>query len=173
MEAPKFLTIGIIANTHGIRGELKVVAKTDYPELRFAKKAKMLLFPADGASPFEVEVERARDQKTVYIVKFTAFNNINEVEKYKGSLLRVSAIDQVKEEPNSFYFHEIIGCTVVDEEIGELGQVVDILTPGANDVWVVKRAKGSDVLIPYIEQVVLDVNVKDKRIRVRLMEGLI
>ena len=173
MEAPKYLTVGIIANTHGIRGELKVVTKTDYPEKRFAKKAKMFLFPVDGTAPIEVEVERARDHKNMYIVKFTAFDNINEVEKYKGSLLKVDATDQVKAEPNSFYFHEIIGCKVIDEVLGELGLVTDILTPGANDVWVVKRAKGSDVLIPYIEQVVLDVNVQDKVIQVRLMEGLI
>lgn len=173
METPNYLTIGIIANTHGIRGELKVVAKTDYPEKRYAKKAKMFLFPVDGSAPMEVEVEKARDHKNVYIVKFTAFNNINEVEKYKGSLLKVNASDQVAAEPNSYYFHEIIGCTVTDEEVGELGKVIDILTPGANDVWVVKRPKGQELLIPYIEQVVLDVNVAEKAIRVRLMEGLL
>lgn len=173
MDTPKHLTVGIIANTHGIRGELKVVPKTDFPAERFAKNARLLLFPADGQQPFEVDVEKSRDQKTVYIIKFKQYNNINEVEKYKGSLLKVSLADQIEQEDDAFYFHEIIGCTVVDEEIGELGKVVDILTPGANDVWVVKRAKGADVLIPYIKQVVLDVNVKEKVIKVQLMEGLL
>ena len=173
MEAPKYLTVGIIANTHGIRGELKIVPKTDYPEDRFAKNARLLLFPPNSNESIEVEVEKARDQKTVYIIKFKQYVNINEVEKYKGGLLKVSLDDQIEQEEDAFYFHEILGCTVIDEEIGELGKVIDILTPGANDVWVVKRAKGSDVLIPYIEQVVLDVNVKEKVIKVRLMEGLL
>jgi 16S rRNA processing protein RimM len=173
VEAPKYLTVGIIANTHGIRGELKIVPKTDYPEDRFAKNARLLLFPPNSNESIEVEVEKARDQKTVYIIKFKQYVNINEVEKYKGGLLKVSLDDQIEQEEDAFYFHEILGCTVIDEEIGELGKVIDILTPGANDVWVVKRAKGSDVLIPYIEQVVLDVNVKEKVIKVRLMEGLL
>jgi 16S rRNA processing protein RimM len=173
VEAPKYLTVGIIANTHGIRGELKVVPKTDYPEDRFAKNARLLLFLPNSNESIEVEVEKARDQKTVYIIKFKQYGNINEVEKYKGGLLKVSLDDQIEPEEDAFYFHEILGCTVIDEEIGELGKVIDILTPGANDVWVVKRAKGSDVLIPYIEQVVLDVNVKEKVIKVRLMEGLL
>ena len=109
----------------------------------------------------------------MFIVKLKQFNNINEVEKYKGGLLKVSASEKIDEAEGSYYFHEIIGCTVFDEEIGELGKIVDILTPGANDVWVVKRPKEKDVLIPYIAQVVLDVNIQEKRIQVRLMEGLI
>jgi 16S rRNA processing protein RimM len=173
MESPKFLTVGVIANTHGIRGEVKVLAKTDFPQKRFSKNARLLVFPVDGSASFEVEVERAREQKNVFIVKLKEFNNINEVEKYKGALLKVSVANSIVKEKDAFYFHEIIGCTVIDEEIGELGEVSDILTPGANDVWVVKRKKGADVLIPYIAQVVLDVNVVEKVIRVRLLEGLL
>lgn len=72
-----------------------------------------------------------------------------------------------------YYFHEIIGCTVVTEEGETVGTVSEILTPGANDVWVVKRNNGKEVLIPYIEDVVKNVDVEAKIITIRPMEGLL
>ena len=73
----------------------------------------------------------------------------------------------------SFYFHEIIGCEVFDENSKSLGEVVEILTPGANDVWVIKAENGKEILIPYIEDVVKKIDVANKRIDIEVMEGLI
>jgi 16S rRNA processing protein RimM len=72
-----------------------------------------------------------------------------------------------------YYYHEIIGCTVITDDGEELGTVSEILAPGANHVWVVERPKGKQVLLPVIDDVILDVDVEAKRIRVHLMEGLI
>ena len=93
----------------------------------------------------QVKVESAREHKKMYIVKFHRFDNINEVEYLKGWLVKVRRTIADLEE-DEYYYHEIIGCSVVTTEGEKLGEITEILTPGANDVWVVKRPKGRDLL---------------------------
>ncbi|MGG1616938.1 ribosome maturation factor RimM [Paenibacillus sp. NRS-1782] len=169
----QFFNVGKIVNTHGIRGELKILATTDFPEDRFDKGSELLIIPVDGKAPIPVTVETARFQKNMVVAKFKEYHNINDVEKYKGSLLKVSAERLGELEENEFYFHEVVGLEVVTEDGEKLGVVKEILTPGANDVWVVTMPDGKELLLPYIEDVILDVNVPEKRVTVRLMEGLL
>ncbi|MNR58654.1 Ribosome maturation factor RimM [compost metagenome] len=74
---------------------------------------------------------------------------------------------------DEYYYHEILGCSVVTAAGEKLGQITEILTPGANHVWVVKRPKGRDLLLPVIDEVVLEVDVENKQVTVELMEGLL
>lgn len=165
--------VGKIVNTQGIKGELKVLLQTDFPETRFQKGNKLILIDPDGKTEMTVEVEFGRLQKNVYIVKFVGFNDINVVEKYKGWMLKVPASALLELEDDQYYYHEIIGCSVITEDGLTLGTVTDILTPGANDVWVVTRPVGKPVLLPVIDDVVLKVDVAAKQILVYIMEGLI
>jgi len=165
--------VGKIVNTQGIKGELKVLLQTDFPETRFQKGNKLVLIDPDKKTELIVEVEFGRLQKNVYIVKFVGFNDINLVEKYKGWMLKVPASALLELEDDQYYYHEIIGCTVVTEDGETLGTVTDILTPGANDVWVVTRPLGKPVLLPVIDDVVLKVDIPAKKILVYIMEGLI
>lgn len=167
------LQVGKIVNTHGIRGELKVLLHTDFPEVRFAPKSKLLMFDPEKGGPIQVTVAAARPYKQMYIVKFEEYGNINDVEKYKGYDLKVSKEESVELPENEYYFHEIIGCRVVDEEGRELGVIEEILRPGANDVWVVKQPSRKELLLPVIDEVVLDVDVKAKLVKIHLMEGLL
>ncbi|ASA26355.1 ribosome maturation factor RimM [Paenibacillus donghaensis] len=169
------LTVGRLVNTHGIRGEIKVLSHTDFPDVRFAAGKKLIVIPADGSPRFEVTVESSREHKGTFIVKLNGYTNINEVEKYKGSMLKVPGDDLVELPENEYYFHEIVGCEVYTDEAGSepLGTITEILQPGANDVWVVKPSKGQDILIPVINDVVLDVDIPAKRITVHIMEGLL
>ncbi|AKG35266.1 ribosome maturation factor RimM [Paenibacillus durus] len=169
------LTVGKLVNTHGIRGEIKILSRTDFPEVRFAPGSKLLIIPEDGKGQLEVTVEAAREHKGMYIVKLKGYNDINQVEKYKGSLIKVTEGDRVELPENEYYFHDIIGCEVytTEAEGAPLGVISEILTPGANDVWVVRRPKGQDILIPVIDDVVLDVDVPNKRVKIQLMEGLL
>lgn len=169
----KLYNVGKIVNTHGIRGELKILPSTDFPEERFAKGSELLIVTEKGGSPLPVIVEQARFQKNVIIVKFQGYGNINDVEQYKGSLLKISAERQGKLAKDEYYYHEIIGCTVVTEDGQKLGEIKDILSPGANDVWIVSMPQGNPLLLPYIDNVVLSVDVRNKQVTVRLMEGLL
>lgn len=171
---PKTLLVGKIANTHGIRGEVKVWPETDFPEERFEKGSELFISdPEDDSRSVAVTVAQSRPQKNVFIVKFDQFSNINEVEPYKGWNLRVSADKRIRLEKNEFYFQDIIGCRVVSEEGEEIGTITEILRPGANDVWVVKRPTGKSAYIPYIGDVVRVVDVPAKTVTIRLMEGLL
>ncbi|WP_411346078.1 ribosome maturation factor RimM [Paenibacillus sp. WLX1005] len=171
--AQQWLMVGKIVNTHGIRGELKIYPNTDFPEVRFAPGNKLMMFNEENGNQQQVEIQSSRLQKNMYVVRFKGFGNINEVEQYKGWALRVSKDEAVELEEDEYYFHEIIGCEVVTEEGESLGIIKEILTPGANDVWVVKPAKGKDILIPYIHNVVQEINIEDKKIIVHIMEGLL
>jgi 16S rRNA processing protein RimM len=170
----ELLTVGRLVNTHGIRGEVKILSYTDFPDVRFGSGKKLIVVPETG-SKFEVIVESAREHKGMFITKLKGYNDINQVEKYKGSLLKVPSADLVELPENEYYFHQIIGCEVYTEEPESklLGTITEILTPGANHVWVVKPAKGQDILIPVIDDVVLDVDVEAKRVTIHLMEGLL
>ncbi|MDP4097569.1 ribosome maturation factor RimM [Paenibacillus sp. P96] len=169
----KLYNVGKIVNTHGIRGELKILTSTDFPEDRFAKDGELLIIPEKGGAPIPVTVEQARFQKNLVIVKFKEYGNINDVEKYKGSMLKVTEERLGELEDDEYYYHEIIGCIAFTEDGEELGEIKEILSPGANDVWVVKLKTGKELLLPYIEEVVLSVDVQNKKVTVRLMEGLL
>jgi len=170
----KLFTVGKIVNTHGIRGEVKVVPHTDFAEQRFAPKSKLFIVTEKGGKT-EVTIETSRFHKNMYILKFKELHGINEAEKYKGSLLKITADLQEELPEDEYYFHEIIGCKVMTDEdpAEELGTITEILTPGANDVWVVKTPQGKEVLLPAIPDVVLDVDKEAKLVRVHLMEGLL
>jgi 16S rRNA processing protein RimM len=173
MSDERLLNIGKIVNTHGIKGELKIYPQTDFPEVRFQPGSKLLMVPPESGETIAIEVVAAREQKTMYIVKIKGFDNINQVEKYKGWELKVTESERVPLSEGEYYFRDIIGCEVITEEGETLGTVKDILSPGANDVWVVKMAKGKELLLPVIDDVVLDVDVASRKIKVHLMEGLL
>lgn len=168
-----FLSVGKVANTHGVRGELKIFPFTDFPEVRFAPGKELLFISPEDGTQLKVKVVSSREQKTVFVVKLEGFDNINQVEKYKGWDVKVPKEEAVEAEDNAYYFHEIIGCTVMTDEGEELGVISDILTPGANDVWVVKRKGGKELLIPFIEDIVKDVNIAEKTVKIEVMEGLL
>jgi len=168
-----FLSVGKLANTHGVRGELKIFPFTDFPEVRFAKGKELLFISPEDGTQLKVKIVSSREQKTVFVVKLEGFDNINQVEKYKGWDVKVPKEEAVEAEDNAYYFHEIIGCTVMTNEGEELGAITDILTPGANDVWVVKRKGGKELLIPFIEDIVKEVNIAEKTVKIEVMEGLL
>ncbi|WP_424765813.1 ribosome maturation factor RimM [Paenibacillus sp. sgz302251] len=173
----KWFTVGKVVNTHGIKGELKVLSQTDFGDVRFASGSKLLMLNEDSGASMEVRIVSSREHKNVYIIKLEGFNDINQVEKYKGWVLKVSEAEQEELVEGEYYYHEIIGCRVVTEEGDDLGVISEILSPGANDVWVVDRPKGAgkqqQLLLPVIDDVLISVDKQEKVVTVRLMEGLI
>jgi 16S rRNA processing protein RimM len=168
----KWYNVGKIVNTHGIKGEVRIISRTDFPEERYKIGNTLHIFIADK-EPIEVTVQSHRTHKNFDLVTFEGYANVNDVEKFKDSLVKVNESQLGELEEGEYYFHEIIGCTVVTEEGEELGAIKEILTPGANDVWVVKGAKGKEILIPFIDDIVKEIDIEEKRITIHLMEGLI
>jgi 16S rRNA processing protein RimM len=169
----KWFNVGKIVNTHGVRGEVRVISKTDFIEERYAPGNKLYIFKEKHEEPIEVTVASHRQHKSFDLLTFEGYNNINQVEQFKGSIIKIPE-SQLKElEEGEFYYHEIIGSRVVTEEGEEIGKIKEILSPGANDVWVVQRKGGKDLLLPYIEEVVKEVDVENKLVKIHVMEGLL
>lgn len=158
-------------NTQGLQGEVRVLPTTDFPEERFAKNAQLALFDEKNHFVQDLKVKSGKAYKNLYLVKFFGLDHINDVEKYKGMTLKV-AQEQLQNLPaGEFYYHEIIGLDVFENDV-LIGQISEILQPGANDVWVVKRPGKRDLLLPYIPPVILKVDVANKRVDVDIMDGL-
>ena len=121
----------------------------------------------------DVTVATHRVHKGADLLKFKHLNSINDVEKYKGCALLVSADDLEELDENEFYYFEIIGCQVVTTDGETIGEISEILETGANDVWVVKRPGQKDALIPYIEDVVKAVDIETKQVTIQVLEGLL
>lgn len=168
----EYYDVGKIVNTHGIKGEVRVISSTTNPEDRYYKGAPLTWFSEDGKSE-ELTVRTHRKHKNFDLVTFDGYDNVNYVEKFIGGTLRVSEDLLLDLPENEFYIHEIIGSVVIDNDSGEeIGKLKEVLSPGANDVWVVQRSNKRDLLLPYIEEVILEVDVENQVIKVHVMEGL-
>ncbi|BEV37758.1 ribosome maturation factor RimM [Bacillus stercoris] len=169
----RWFNVGKIVNTHGIKGEVRVISKTDFAEERYKPGNTLYLFMDGRNEPVEVTVNTHRLHKQFNLLQFKERQSLNEVEELKNAIIKVPEEDLGELNEGEFYFHEIIGCEVFTEEGELIGKVKEILTPGANDVWVIERKGKKDALIPYIESVVKHIDVSEKKIEIDLMEGLI
>ena len=112
------------------------------------KRSHAIIVLKAQQEPIQLTVQSWRKHKNFDLLKFVGFESINDVEKFKEGILKVSE-DQLQElEEDEYYFHEIIGCVVKDMNDNELGVIKEILTPGANDVWVIKTKENKEYYIP-------------------------
>lgn len=159
----QFLEAGQIVNTHGIRGEVKIVPWCDSPEF-------LLQFDTLYLDGRPVNVLEARVHKGNVLARLEGVEDVNAAMSLKG---RTVFIDRTGVElPEGRHFiADLIGLNVVDADSGEtLGVVADVLTPPAHEVYVVKGEH--EYLIPAVDEFVIETNVEGGYIRVRLIEGM-
>ena len=166
-----YFNVGKIVNTQGLQGEMRVLSVTDFAEERFKKGNKLALFDKKDQFVMDVEIASHRKAKNFDIIKFKGMYHINDIEKFRDFSLKVAEEDLSDLEDGEFYYHEIIGLEVYENDI-LLGTIKEILQPGANDVWVVKRKGKRDLLLPYIPPVVLGIDIEQGRVDVEIPEGL-
>ena len=166
-----YFNVGKIVNTQGLQGEMRVLSVTDFAEERFKKGNILALFDKKDQFVMDVEIASHRKVKNFDIIKFKGMYHINDIEKYRDFSLKVAEEDLTDLEDGEFYYHEIIGLEVYENDL-LLGTIKEILQPGANDVWVVKRKGKRDLLLPYIPPVVLGIDIEQGRVDVEIPEGL-
>ncbi|OEH85791.1 hypothetical protein BHU72_03135 [Desulfuribacillus stibiiarsenatis] len=166
----KIFRVGKIVNTQGIKGELRIVPVTDFPD-RFQRGEEFIVEDAKGQQ-FVTIVESARPHKNFILLKFKDMNSINDVEKWKGGELFVTEENLAPLEEGEYYFHQLIGLQVYTEDQVHVGTLDDILQTGANDVYVVKRPGQKDLLLPVIDECIREVNLDKNQIIVYIMPGL-
>ena len=166
----EFFRVGVISNTHGIRGEVKVYPTTDNVR-RFDDLKEVIL--DTGKEQLNLHVTSVKYFKNMVILKFKEFDNINDIIPYKGMDLLVTRENAIPLEEGEYYIADIIGSKVITDEDKILGTLTDVLQTGANDVYVVKTKDGKEVLLPSIEECILDRDIENKIVKVHIMKGLL
>lgn len=156
----QYFRVGVFANTHGIRGEIKVYPTTDDVS-RFRDLKEVIL--DTKKEPIPLEVEGVKFFKNMVILKFKGIDNINDIEKYKGCDLLVSRENAVPLEEGEFYLADIMRMPVIDEEERELGVIREVLQTGANDVYIIQKKRGGEILLPAIPSCILDIDFENNR----------
>lgn len=165
----EFLEVGKIINTHGLRGDVKIVTWTDYPE-DFEEIDKVYIRRKTGDEI--LTITNIKYQKNNIIVKFKEIADINEAEKYKNLVVWADREDLPQLPEGAHYIADLIGLDVVDEDGNLVGKLVDVFNTGANDIYDVKRDGKKNLLLPVIDEVVKDIDLDAKKITVHIMEGL-
>lgn len=163
------LQVGEIVNTHGLRGEVKIVPWLDTPEDFECLKT---VYAEIGGEKKTFTVASVKYQKANIIVKFREVPDIDAAEKLKRTVLYVDR-EQLGEPEEGYYICDLLGIRVITDEGVELGKIVDVFSTGSNDVYTVKGADGKEVLLPVIDDVVLSVDIDAEICKVHLLEGLI
>lgn len=165
-----YLRVGVIANTHGLKGEVKVFPTTDdFKRFDFLKKVMIEI----NNEYIDLEIVNVKYFKQMVILKFKDLDHINDIEKYKGLDLYVTRENAIKLEPNEYFISDLLNCKVITEENQELGFIREVLTSRANDVYVVETPDKKEILIPVIDDCILNIDIINKIIQVHLIKGLV
>jgi len=160
----EFFEIGKIVNVHGIKGEVKIYPYTNNVDL--FSNLKYLIF-----NNKENKIISTRMHKNMILVLFENVTNRNEAEKLVNVSVFIKREDATPLEEGAHYIRDLIGCIIYENNI-ILGEMVDIIETGSNDVYVVQSEK-REILIPALKSVVKKIDIKNKKIDVILPEGLI
>lgn len=170
---PRFLVIGKVVGAHGVGGELKVQILSDDPH-RFGR-LEQVYAGLDDHEPVPWMLERFRLHKGRALLKFANCSDRDTAASLRGYLLQVPLEEAIPLEEGEYYEYQIVGLDVWTVSDEHLGRVVEIIATGANDVYVVRGTYPGhpEILIPFIESVVLEIDLERGRIVVELPEGLL
>ncbi len=165
---PVYLAVGLLRKPHGVQGDLLLEIYTDFPE---RIRPGTTIFVGDTYRP--LKIIRRRPHNDGLILGFEGIDTPEEAGKFRATMAYVPTADRPALPAGEYYHHEIIGLNVVDEAGKELGRLTEIIETGANDVYVVKAAAGSELLLPALKEVILSVDLPAKTMRVHLLPGLV
>ena len=163
-----YFEIGVIVNTQGIKGDVRVLPKTD-DKTRFELLKEITAVFSNGNKQFDIE--RVWYHKNFVILKLKGINDMNAAELLKGGVIVVPPELALPLSDGQYYIRDLIGMTVTTTNGELLGVISQVLETGANDVFLVKT-NGADILIPHIKQCIVNVDVANKTMVVELLEGL-
>jgi len=163
---PLYLSAGFLRRPHGVKGEIIMDLHTDFPE-RMKKGRKVFV----GESYKPMTIASSRPHQKGLLVKFQNVETPEDAGLYRNQWVYVQTEDVPLPE-GQHYKHELLGLKVLDENDNPLGELVEILETGANDVYVVQGVSGKEILLPNIPSVILDLDIEHSFLRVHLLEGL-
>ncbi len=162
------LRVGQIINTHGIKGGLKVIPLTDFDD-RFEELKWVFI---EGLEE-KFYITSVQYQKNNLIITFKGYQDINLVEKFKGKYLIIDETQRRQLPEDTYYIADILGLEVYTVEGDFLGKIKDVLQAGSNEVYLIEAAGGKEIMIPAVKEFVPEIDLENKRITVKPIEGMI
>ncbi len=160
----RYLEAGKIVNTHGIAGEVKILPWADGPEFLLDFKTLYI----DGQP---MELRSARVHKNCVLAKLASIDDINQAMKLKNKVVCIDREDAALEE-GAFFLADLIGLEVKEADSGQiLGAIAEVLTPPASNVYVVRGGE-QEHMIPAVDEFILETNIEQGYLLVRLIEGM-
>ncbi|MBW5481997.1 ribosome maturation factor RimM [Streptomyces bambusae] len=165
------LVVARIGRAHGIKGEVSVEVRTDEPELRLAPGAVLMTEPA-SAGPLTIEAGRVHSGRL--LLRFAGVKDRNAAEALRNTLL-IAEVDpsELPEEDDEYYDHQLLDLDVVLADGTEVGRITEISHLPSQDLFIVERADGSEVMIPFVEEIVTEIDLENQRAVIDPPPGLI
>ncbi|KRF37774.1 ribosome maturation factor RimM [Nocardioides sp. Soil805] len=170
------LVVGRIGKPHGIRGDVTIDVRTDEPQRRFAPGTTLRAQPPQGShSPLRaLTVVRAKWHQNVLLATFEEIGDRNAAEAARGIVLhtRISA-DEVPEDPDEYYDHQLVGLAAYDLDGTHLGELTAVQHGSAQDLLTIRTPDGRDTLVPFVAALVPEVDVPGGRVVIADRPGLV
>ena len=162
------MVVGKVRRPHGVHGEVVAEIYTDFPERISPKKAIYL-----GEKHVKLVIASQRLHNEGLLLGFEGVTTPEQAGRYRNQILSIAASEASELPEGEYYFHELLNLEVVDVAGNPLGTLTEILETGANDVYLVTDSAGRELLLPAIPEVILDVDLDAKTMKVRLLPGLV
>lgn len=164
---PVYLTVGFLRRPHGLQGEIIMDLHTDFPE-RMKRGRKLFV----GEEHRPMTLTSVRPHASGLLVKFKGVETPEDAGTFRNQWVYVLSKDVPPLPDGQIYQHELLGFKVVEENDNVLGELVEIIETGANEVYVVRDDSGKEILLPAIPSVILDLDIGRRLMKVHLLEGL-
>ncbi len=164
------LEVGQIVNTFGIKGFVKIYPYVDDIS-RFDNLKKVHI--KSKKEEKELQIEEVKYQKNMVLVKFKGIDKIEDAEKLRNSYIEIDRADAIPLEEGQYFIADLLGLDVYLDTGEKLGNLEDIYNSGSSDIYVVKNELGKQFLLPYIDDVIKQINLEEGKIIVHIIEGLI
>ncbi|MFJ1900774.1 ribosome maturation factor RimM [Streptomyces sp. NPDC088115] len=165
------LVVARIGRAHGIKGEVTVEVRTDEPELRLGPGAVLATEPA-STGPLTIETGRVHSGRL--LLRFEGVRDRTAAEALRNTLL-ISEVDpdELPEDPEEFYDHQLMDLDVVLADGTEIGRITEITHLPSQDLFIVERPDGTEVMIPFVEEIVSEIDLEEQRAVITPPPGLI
>ena len=167
-DEPVFVIIGKFRRPHGIKGEIRMTVLTDFPDLIVPGQT---IYAGETYHPYTIE--QIRWHGADMLVSLKELPDRTAVEIFRNIMVYMKGDDTPELPEGEYYIHQLIGLHVITDQDQKLGIIKEIIVTGANDVYLVDTGAGKDILLPAIDDVVLDINHDEGFVRVHIIPGLL
>lgn len=166
----KKLEVGQIVNTFGIKGFVKIYPYVD-DITRFDNLKEVYI--STKKQEYKLKIEEIKYQKNMVLAKFEEIETVEDAEKFKNSYVKIDRKDAIKLEEGQYFIADLLGLDVFLDTGEKLGILDDIFNNGSTDIYVVKNELGKQFLLPYIDEVIKNIDLENEKITVHIIDGLI